>query len=162
MQRDIGRETDGTGPADLGDAGSAVEANGSHLHKVLDGVEHHFRRASRGDIEDIDVDKLEDILGPEARETLDQLKQFLEILEEAGYIRKKGNGFELTPRGTRKIGQRALAEIYRQLKKDTFGKHETKDSGHGGDRRWRVDRRRTARAVHRRRFRPSAAQGGET
>src|ERR1041385_7471154 len=35
-----------------------------------------------GDIEDIDADKLEDLLGPEAKETLDQLKQFLEILEE--------------------------------------------------------------------------------
>ena len=101
----------------------------------IDELERQLERTQYGgDIEDIDVDKLEDILGPEAKETLDQLKQFLEILEEAGYIRKKGNGFELTPRGTRKIGQRALAEIYRQLKKDTFGKHETKDSGHGGDR----------------------------
>ena len=56
--------------------------------------------------------------GHEARETLDQLKQFLEVLEEAGYIRKKGNSWELTPRGTRKIGQRALGEIYAQLKSD--------------------------------------------
>jgi uncharacterized protein with von Willebrand factor type A (vWA) domain len=101
----------------------------------IDEVERQLERTQYGgDIEDIDADKLEDLLGPEARETLDQLKKFLEILEEAGYIRKKGNGYELTPRGTRKIGQRALAEIYAQLKKDTFGKHEIKDSGQGGDR----------------------------
>jgi len=101
----------------------------------IDEVERQLERTQYGgDIEDIDAEKLEDLLGPEARETLDQLKQFLEILEEAGYIRKKGNGYELTPRGTRKIGQRALGEIYAQLKKDSFGKHEVRDSGSGGER----------------------------
>jgi uncharacterized protein with von Willebrand factor type A (vWA) domain len=101
----------------------------------LDDLERQIERTQYGgDVEDIDVDKLEDILGPEARETVDQLKQLLEILEEAGYIRKKGNAWELTPRGTRKIGQRALGEIYPQLKKDSFGKHEIRDAGRGGER----------------------------
>ncbi len=101
----------------------------------IDEVERQLERTQYGgDIEDIDAEKLEDLLGPEARETRDQPKQFLEILEEAGYIRKKGNGYELTPRGTRKIGQRALGEIYAQLKKDSFGKHEVRDSGSGGER----------------------------
>ncbi|MGI8925941.1 MAG: vWA domain-containing protein [Tepidiformaceae bacterium] len=101
----------------------------------IDEVERQLERTQYGgDIDDIDADKLEDLLGPEAKETLDQLKQFLEVLEDAGYIRKKGNGWELTPRGTRKIGQRALGEIYSQLKKDTFGKHEIRESGTGGDR----------------------------
>jgi uncharacterized protein with von Willebrand factor type A (vWA) domain len=101
----------------------------------IDEVERQLERTQYGgDIDDIDADKLEDLLGPEARETLDQLKQFLEVLENAGYIRKKGNGYELTPRGTRKIGQRALGEIYAQLKKDTFGKHEVRDTGTGGER----------------------------
>ena len=36
---------------------------------------------------------------------------------------------ELTPRGTRKIGQKALGEIYSSLKKDSFGKLEIKDNG---------------------------------
>jgi len=101
----------------------------------IDEVERQLERTQYGgDIDDVDADKLEDLLGPEARETLEQLKKFLEILEEAGYIRKKGNGFELTPRGTRKIGQRALGEIYRQLKKDSFGKHEVREGGRGGER----------------------------
>jgi uncharacterized protein with von Willebrand factor type A (vWA) domain len=101
----------------------------------IDELERQLERTQYGgDIEDIDAEKLEDILGPEAKETLDQLKQFLEILEDAGYIRKKGNGYELTPRGTRKIGQRALGEIYASLKKDSFGKHEVRETGQGGDR----------------------------
>ena len=101
----------------------------------IDELERQIERTQYGgDIEDIDAEKLEDLLGKEARETLDQMKSFLEILEEAGYIRKKGNGYELTPRGTRKIGQRALVEIYSSLKKDSFGKHEIRESGSGGDR----------------------------
>jgi len=101
----------------------------------IDELERQIERTQYGgDIEDIDADKLEELLGPEARETLEQLKQFLEILEEAGYIRKKGNQWELTPRGTRKIGQRALVEIYQQLKADTFGKHEVRETGSGGER----------------------------
>ncbi len=101
----------------------------------IDELERQLERTQYGgEIDDIDADKLEDLLGQEARETLDQLKQFLEILEEAGYIRKKGNQYELTPRGTRKIGQRALVEIYQQLKSDSFGKHEIRESGTGGER----------------------------
>ncbi len=101
----------------------------------IDELERQLERTQYGgDIEDIDADKLEELLGPEAKETLDQLKQFMEILEEAGYIRKKGNQYELTPRGTRKIGQRALVEIYAQLKGDSFGKHEIRESGGGGER----------------------------
>ncbi len=101
----------------------------------IDELERQLERTQYGgEIDDIDADKLEDLLGPEARDTLAQLKQFLEVLEDAGYIRKKGNSWELTPRGTRKIGQRALGEIYSSLKKDSFGKHEIRDSGTGGDR----------------------------
>ena len=101
----------------------------------IDEVERQLERTQYGgEIDDIDADKLEELLGPEARETLDQLKQFLEVLEDAGLIRKKGNSWELTPRGTRKIGQRALKEIYAQLKSDSFGKHEIRESGTGGDR----------------------------
>ena len=87
-----------------------------------------------GELDGIDVDKLRDQLGEEAAETLDQLKQFLNTLEEAGYIRRKGNNWELTPRGLKKLGEKALGEIYQQLKKSNYGKHQQKDKGHGGER----------------------------
>ena len=77
-----------------------------------------------GELDGIDVDKLRDQLGEEAAETLDQLKQFLDTLEEAGYIRRKGNNWELTPRGLKKLGEKALGEIYQQLKKSNYGKHQ--------------------------------------
>jgi uncharacterized protein with von Willebrand factor type A (vWA) domain len=101
----------------------------------LDELERQLERTQYGgDIEDIDEEKLRELLGDEAAETLDQLKKFLEILEEQGYIRRKGNTWELTPRGTRKIGQKALGEIYSKLKQDSFGKHPLRDNGRGGER----------------------------
>ncbi len=101
----------------------------------MDELERQLERTQYGgDIDDIDEEKLRELLGEEAAETLDQLKKFLEVLEKQGYIRRKGNTYELTPRGTRKIGQKALGEIYSQLKKDSFGKHAVRDGGRGGER----------------------------
>ncbi|MCH7522337.1 MAG: VWA domain-containing protein [Chloroflexi bacterium] len=101
----------------------------------LDGLEKELERTQYGgDLEDIDEEKLRELLGEEAAETLKQLKEFLEILEEAGYIRRKGKAWELTPKGVRKIGEKALGEIYTQLKKSSFGKHALPERGTGGER----------------------------
>ena len=101
----------------------------------LDELERQLERTQYGGaLEDIDADKLEELLGEEARQTLDQLRELLEILEKAGYIRKEGNAWELTPRGTRKIGQKALAEIYQNLKRQSFGKHKLPEFGRYGER----------------------------
>ena len=115
------------------DLGEAMDLMGQM--QSMDELERQIERPQYGgDIDEIDEEKLREALGDEAAETLKQLKQFLELLEEAGYIRKKGNNYELTPRGTRKIGQKALAEIYQQLKDDSFGKHQARDEGTGGER----------------------------
>lgn len=101
----------------------------------LDELEKQLERTQYGgNLEDIDEDKLRELLGDEAADTLKQLKDFLEVLEEAGYIRRKGNQWELTPRGVRKLGEKALGEIYAQLKKSTYGKHQQHDRGRGGER----------------------------
>ena len=101
----------------------------------LDQLERDLEQVQYGgDLNNIDPDQLEELLGEDARETLDQLKALLELLEEAGYIRKDGNSWELTPRGTRKIGEKALAEIYANLKRQSFGKHNMPETGRYGDR----------------------------
>ena len=101
----------------------------------LDELERALERVQYGgNIEDIDPDLLEELMGEEAREILEQLKQLLELLEEAGYLEKKGNAWELTPRGNRRIGEKALAEIYANLKRQNFGKHNVPETGRYGDR----------------------------
>ena len=101
----------------------------------LDELERALERVQYGgNIDDIDPDQLEELMGEDAREILEQLKQLLELLEEAGYLEKKGNSYELTPRGNRRIGEKALAEIYANLKRQNFGKHNVPETGRYGDR----------------------------
>jgi len=101
----------------------------------LDDLEKQLERTQYGgNLDEIDEEKLRELLGEEAAQVLKQLKDFLEILEEAGYIRRKGNAWELTPKGVRKIGEKALGEIYAQLKKSGYGKHPQRERGIGGER----------------------------
>jgi uncharacterized protein with von Willebrand factor type A (vWA) domain len=100
----------------------------------LDELERQIERVQYGgDLNDVDAEKLRETLGEEAYENLQQLRRFLEVLEEAGYIRRKGRTWELTPRGIRKIGQRALAEIYAHLKAGRTGRHRLHDAGLGAE-----------------------------
>lgn len=101
----------------------------------IDGLERDLERAQYGgDLDSVDVDKLRDLLGEEAVDALDQLKQLLEVLEKAGYVRREGDAYELTPRGMRSIGQKALGEIFAQLKKQNLGNHAVPDAGRIGER----------------------------
>jgi uncharacterized protein with von Willebrand factor type A (vWA) domain len=101
----------------------------------LDRMERQLREAEdSADLEGIDTEELRRLLGDEAAQALEQLKQLRKILEDAGYIEKKGDQWELTPRAIRKIGQKALRDIFSQLKKDRVGRHETDHRGVGGDR----------------------------
>ena len=101
----------------------------------IDDLERQLEQAQYdGEIEGIDLDKLRELLDDDAAEALDQLGQLLEVLEQAGYIRRDGDGWELTPRGTRTIGQKALAEIYAQLKKQGIGNHPVPETGRHGER----------------------------
>ena len=56
------------------------------------------------------------------------------MLEEAGYIRQTRRGYELTPQGVRKIGEKALTDIFADLKRDRLGQHDLRREGGAGDR----------------------------
>ena len=82
-------------------------------------------------LDDIDEDAVREFLGDDAAEDLDRLRNITRALEEAGYIQRKGSGYELTPRGMRKIGQKALKDVFSQLKKDHLGLHSMNRRGIG-------------------------------
>ncbi|MEE8370266.1 MAG: VWA domain-containing protein, partial [Dehalococcoidia bacterium] len=109
-----------------------------HLMDNLQGLDELGKQLERsqygGDLDEVDEEKLRQVLGDEAAETMKKLKDFLEILEEAGYIRRKDKSWELTPKGVRKIGEKALGEIYTQLKKSAHGNHPLWERGAGGER----------------------------
>ncbi len=85
-------------------------------------------------IENVDEELVKELLGGEAADNLEQLKNITKALEEAGYIRWEGGKYELTPRGMRKIGQQALRDVFEHLKKDRIGGHKLNMRGSGGER----------------------------
>jgi uncharacterized protein with von Willebrand factor type A (vWA) domain len=96
----------------------------------MDRLESQLERGSFR-LQDVDKGLAEELLGPEARQSLDQLKQLTELLEKAGYVERKDRRLELTPRGMRRIGQSALKEIFDQLKKARLGHHQIVGAGVG-------------------------------
>jgi uncharacterized protein with von Willebrand factor type A (vWA) domain len=101
----------------------------------MEGLEDQFHEARRlDDIGSIDSEKVKELLGDEEYQSIEQLKELMKMLEEAGYIQKKGNRWELTARGIRKIGQKALQDIFNKLKRDGFGRHVSPFRGVGGER----------------------------
>src|SRR6266567_866772 len=101
----------------------------------MEGLEDQIQEARRLDnLEAIDSDKVKNLLGDEEYQSIEQLKELMKVLEEAGYIQKKGNRWELTARGIRKIGQKALQDIFNKLKRDGFGRHLSPFRGVGGER----------------------------
>ena len=87
-----------------------------------------------GDIEQVDLDKLRNLLGDEAADQLAQMKDLKKTLEDAGLIRNENGNWELTPRGNKMIGQKSLGEIYSQLKKHALGNHPVSRDGRLGER----------------------------
>jgi uncharacterized protein with von Willebrand factor type A (vWA) domain len=101
----------------------------------MEGLEDQFTEARRMDnLEAIDSEKVKELLGDEEYQSVEQLKELMKMLEEAGYIQKRGNRWELTARGIRKIGQKALQDIFNKLKRDGFGRHVSPFRGVGGER----------------------------
>jgi uncharacterized protein with von Willebrand factor type A (vWA) domain len=100
-----------------------------------DQLESEFRDVRDwNDLAALDDDKIRDLLGEEEGEQLDQLRQIARMLEEAGYIKKTRRGYELTPQGVRKIGEKALTDIFADLKRDRAGQHDLRREGGAGDR----------------------------
>ncbi|HET8908971.1 MAG TPA: VWA domain-containing protein [Ktedonobacterales bacterium] len=113
-------------------------AEAMHLMGVLqdmDELENNMRMARRsGDIAGLDPNQLRDLVGEEEAQALDQLQQMMRQLEEDGYIRHNGDRIEMTSRGIRRIGQKALEDIFAHLKRDAFGHHKLPERGYGGER----------------------------
>lgn len=99
----------------------------------LDQLEQALQQALRtGDLTDVDPDKLAELLGDEARRAWEELDRLQQLLKEAGYITGNDDP-QLTARGIRRIGQKALREVFVHLKKDRLGNHELDTRGAGGD-----------------------------
>ena len=111
----------------MGDAGQILSQ--------MRGLERFLRWGQRGmgDPSDLNLEELREILGEEAYEHLKYLKSVEQTLEDEGYIVRTNHGLRLTPKGMRKIGDKALREIFQMLNKGRWGNHATSLRGSQGD-----------------------------
>ena len=80
-----------------------------------------------------DLDALE-LLDDQSAISLEKIAEAAQQLEDAGYIDAKEGRYELTPKAIRKIGQQALADLFRKLNTDRMGKHHLERQGIGHER----------------------------
>ena len=101
----------------------------------MDELERQLRRVrDPKDLETLDPAEVERLLGDKAARELEKLQELTKKLEEAGYLDRQGDKLELTARALRKIGDKALRDIFAHLKRDRFGRHAVERRGAGGDR----------------------------
>lgn len=80
-------------------------------------------------LEDVDLELLRKLLGDEVLQEFEGVVRMESLLDEGGYVVSRGDHFELTPRGVRRIGQLALRDIYQQLRRDALGRHPVRQRG---------------------------------
>ena len=87
-----------------------------------------------GALAEVDVERASELLGPDASGSLAELAKLAERLEDSGIVELRDGQLELTPKGLRRVGQRALTELFSRVNKDRLGGHELVQTGTGHER----------------------------
>ncbi|MHB1988233.1 MAG: vWA domain-containing protein [Acidimicrobiales bacterium] len=115
------------GLAEASDAFSRL-AELDQLEQLLSGT------PQPGALAEIDLDRVRELVGPDASASLGELAKLAKSLEDAGLVENHEGQLQLTPAGLRRIGQRALKELFSRLSKDRLGGHELVLAGSGHER----------------------------
>jgi uncharacterized protein with von Willebrand factor type A (vWA) domain len=100
----------------------------------FDEVERALRQDYPGAaLEDVDVDKIRRTLGDDAVRDVENLRRVEKALEQAGIVSRQDGRLELTPRGVRKLGERALTKVFERLQIDRPGRHDAHAAGGMGE-----------------------------
>jgi uncharacterized protein with von Willebrand factor type A (vWA) domain len=118
---------DAPGLAEASDVFSRI-AELDQLEQMLSGA------PQPGALAEVDLDRARELLGEDSAASLAELRRLAKRLEDAGLIEQREGRLELTPRGLRHIGQRALRELFSRLAKDRLGGHELALTGTGHER----------------------------
>jgi len=101
----------------------------------LDQLENLLRNATNpGALAEADMNRVRELMGDDAVNSLEKLAQLTKMLEDSGLIQQKEGKLELTPKGLRKIGNNALRDLFSKLAKDKMGQHQMDNLGQGHER----------------------------
>ncbi len=134
MDWDAAYEFRGNDPLDMAQASSVLGQLGG-----LDQLEQMIRGGSDpGALRDVDLDRVRELLGDQAAASLERMSEITRMLTDAGLVEQREGRLELTPKGMRRLGQNALAELFRKLDRDQLGRHELERSGVGHERTYQT------------------------
>jgi len=103
----------------------------------LDQLEQLMRGATNpGALVEADIERARELLGNDVANSLDRMSEITKMLTDAGLVEQREGRFELTPKGMRRLGQNALAELFKKLDRDRMGVHELERTGFGHERNY--------------------------
>ncbi|GAC1332490.1 MAG: VWA domain-containing protein [Candidatus Dormibacteria bacterium] len=110
--------------------GAAMDVIGDLTH--LDAMERALRDTYRGQaLSPGQREEVAEMLGEDAARAVDRLNKLLQELQDQGYVDRGEGGLKLTAQGVRRIGQKALRDLFANLKRDRFGGHDLHRLGPG-------------------------------
>ena len=105
-----------------------------HAMIAIDDLENKIHETVKtGNIELLDTEEIENILGKNARANIEEVQRMVGALQEAGFLQKNRDRYELGPLAVRQIAQDAMAEIFSKMNKDRLGSHDSFVNGEWGD-----------------------------
>ena len=120
----------GDQPMSMGQMSSVLQTIGD-----LDGLEQMLQGVTQpGQLAEVDIDQARDLLGNDVARSLERLQDVAQMLKDAGLIDQRDGRYELTPKGVRALGQKALSDLFRNLVKDRAGRHSIERNGVGHER----------------------------
>ncbi|MEZ5321730.1 MAG: VWA domain-containing protein [Microthrixaceae bacterium] len=123
-------EFSGMDPLDLAgalDAMSELDELGA-LEQILGGS------PSPSSLDEIDLERVRDLLGRDEADSIDQLRRLSRSLEEAGLAEQRDGRLEMTPEGLRRLAAGALEALFTNLDRDLLGGHDAEQLGVGHER----------------------------
>ncbi len=120
----------GEDPMGFGEAMRSMQELGD-----LDQLDNLLRNASSPSaLAEADLDRVSELLGQDVAKSLQRMSEITKKLKEAGLIDQTEGKLEMTPRGLRKIGEKALRDVFGALDKDRLGQHQVERIGVGHER----------------------------
>lgn len=126
--------------SDQGFTGSEPMGFGRAMQAVrdlqdLEGLEQMLGQAtSPAALSEVDLERLAELAGPDAAQSLGRLAELTKLLEEAGLIDQRDGRLSLTPAAIRLLGADALRDLFGELRRDLAGQHALDALGNGHER----------------------------
>jgi uncharacterized protein with von Willebrand factor type A (vWA) domain len=93
------------------------------LMRQFKSIENMEQQILSGNWKTLSLEELEQLLGEEASRSLDILMQVPGEIAKEGLVQFGKEGFEMTPRGIRTLGEMAFGDLYHVFKRDRQGRH---------------------------------------